>query len=350
MSHVIADRVKETSTSTGTGVLALAGAPSGFVTFAAKCAVGDAVYYCVAHQSANEWECGLGKYSAANQLTRVQVFSGSNGTAAVSFSAGTKDVFITVPAVCSTFVREQCSTNKTYYVAKTGNDSNDGLTPGTAFLTVQKAVNVICDTQHVVAGTITISIGPGTYAEAVLLRPISSIGSARVVLDGGGSGVALIPPYSSYVDCNGVNSNYELTGLSIPGIFCRDGAVAHIGEVTFASNSGLCNMAAVGNGACIDVVGPVIATGSALAHLLASYGGVIQCANLLDLSSTPSFGWTFAAADHGGQIFADGMEVTGTATGQRYSVESAGVIVAGINDPLPGDVAGTTATGGAYYT
>jgi len=100
MAHITADRVKDTSTTTGTGSLTLANsAPVGFRTFGSVCANGDTAFYCIAHQSANEWEIGLGTYTSAGTLWgRTTVLKSSNANSLVSFSAGTKDVFITAPA------------------------------------------------------------------------------------------------------------------------------------------------------------------------------------------------------------------------------------------------------------
>lgn len=100
MAHVVADRVKDTSTTTGTGNVTLSGsAPSGYITFGSVMANNDTTMYCIAHQSANEWEIGLGTYvSATPALARTILIASSTGSA-VSFSAGTKDVFITSPAV-----------------------------------------------------------------------------------------------------------------------------------------------------------------------------------------------------------------------------------------------------------
>jgi hypothetical protein len=93
VSHVAGDRVKETTTTTGTGDLTLAGAVANFRAFSAICADLDIVKYAIVHQSANEWETGLGTWHAGNTLTRTKVEASSNANAAVSFSAGTKDVF-----------------------------------------------------------------------------------------------------------------------------------------------------------------------------------------------------------------------------------------------------------------
>lgn len=90
------DRVKETATTTGTGNFTLAGAATGFRTFASVLSTNDTCYYCIAGES--EWEVGIGTYSAANTLTRTTVLASSNSGSAVNFSAGTKDVFLTVPS------------------------------------------------------------------------------------------------------------------------------------------------------------------------------------------------------------------------------------------------------------
>jgi len=98
MAHVTADRVKETSITTGTGAFTLAGAATGYRAFSAVMATSDTCFYCIALQSGSEWEVGLGTYSGVNTLTRTTVLASSNAGSAVTFSAGTKDVFITLAA------------------------------------------------------------------------------------------------------------------------------------------------------------------------------------------------------------------------------------------------------------
>jgi len=98
MALVLADRVKETSTTTGTGSVTLAGAVAGFQTFAV---VGNTntTYYCIAGQTTSEWEVGVGTYSTTGPtLARTTVLASSNSGSAVNFSAGTKDVFLTYAA------------------------------------------------------------------------------------------------------------------------------------------------------------------------------------------------------------------------------------------------------------
>lgn len=89
------DQIWDTSTTTGTGDLTVSGtAPTGYRTLSAmpNIAVGDTFFYAVRHRSVAEWETGLGTYSASNTLTRTTVYESSNSNAAVTFSAGTKDV------------------------------------------------------------------------------------------------------------------------------------------------------------------------------------------------------------------------------------------------------------------
>ena len=99
MALVLNDRVKETTTTTGTGAVALGGAVSSFETFGAGVGNSNTTYYAIVHQTANEFEVGLGTLDGTSaNLTRTTVISSSNSDAAVNFSAGTKDVFCTFPA------------------------------------------------------------------------------------------------------------------------------------------------------------------------------------------------------------------------------------------------------------
>ena len=99
MALVLNDRVKVTSTTTGTGAFALGAAATGFETFAQGIGNNNTTYYCIFNLGTTEFETGLGTLdgSSAN-LTRTAVISSSNSDSAVDFSAGTKDVFCTLPA------------------------------------------------------------------------------------------------------------------------------------------------------------------------------------------------------------------------------------------------------------
>lgn len=94
VSHFF-DRVLDTSTTTGTGDFTVSGtSPTGYRTLSAVYTTGQRVPYVIRHQTADEWETGIGTYSAADTLTRTQVSQSSNSDALVNFSSGTKDVFV----------------------------------------------------------------------------------------------------------------------------------------------------------------------------------------------------------------------------------------------------------------
>ena len=98
MALVVKDRVRETTTTTGTGTITLGGAATGFQSFSV---IGDSntTFYTIQLSNTNEWEVGVGTYtSSGTTLSRDTILESSNSGSAVNFSAGTKDVFVTYPA------------------------------------------------------------------------------------------------------------------------------------------------------------------------------------------------------------------------------------------------------------
>ena len=138
MALVLNDRVKETTTTTGTGTVNLGGAQTNFETFVAGIGNSNTTYYAIVHRSSAEFEIGLGTITDASPdtLARTTVISSSNSDSAVNFSAGTKDVFCTMPA--SKAVHEDASSDVTLpndlilgsdsSVLKFGADSDTTLT------------------------------------------------------------------------------------------------------------------------------------------------------------------------------------------------------------------------------
>ena len=100
MALVLNNRVRETTSTTGTGTVTLGGAVGGFQTFAAGIGNDNTTYYAISLNSENEWEVGLGTLSAdSSTLARTNPpLESSNGDALVDFSAGSKEVFCTLPA------------------------------------------------------------------------------------------------------------------------------------------------------------------------------------------------------------------------------------------------------------
>jgi hypothetical protein len=158
MAFITADRVKDTSTTTGTGNITVSGsAPFGYRTFSTVLSVGDTFYYCIQGQGTAEWEVGLGTYASTNQFARTTVLASSASGSAVSFSSGTKNVFITLPA------------NKTLQFDASGSPTAGGILYGTGSMLSYSAVGT--------AGQALVSGGTGapTWATITGLGTVTSV-------------------------------------------------------------------------------------------------------------------------------------------------------------------------------
>ncbi len=108
MALVINDRVKETSTTTGTGTLDLGGAVQDFESFVSAIGTGNTTYYAISQSGTNNFEVGIGTVTDAtpDTLSRDTILSSSNSDNAVNFGAGTKNVFCTQPASKAVYLNE----------------------------------------------------------------------------------------------------------------------------------------------------------------------------------------------------------------------------------------------------
>ena len=98
MALVLADRVKETTTTTGTGALTLAGATTGYQSFSAI-GDGNTCYYAISSVGSTEWEVGIGTYTASGTtLARTTILASSNSGSVVTLSSGIKEVYVVYPA------------------------------------------------------------------------------------------------------------------------------------------------------------------------------------------------------------------------------------------------------------
>lgn len=160
MALVLADRVKETTTTTGTGTVTLLGASTGYQSFAAV-GNGNTTYYCIAGQTGSEWEVGIGTYtSVGTTLARTTVLASSNAGALVTFSAGTKDVFVTQPA------------KRAVYDSTGSTGGTDSVSTNTANTVVRRDAS-----GNFSAGTITAALSgnASTASNASLLNSISAV-------------------------------------------------------------------------------------------------------------------------------------------------------------------------------
>jgi hypothetical protein len=172
MAFITADRVKDTSTTTGTGNITVSGsAPFGYRTFSTVLSVSDTFYYCIQGQSTSEWEVGLGTYVSSNQFARTTILASSASSSAVSFSSGTKNVFITLPA------------NKTLQFDVGGSPTAGGILYGTGSMLAYSAAGT--------AGQALVSGGTGapTWSTITGLGTVTSInvsgGSTGLTYSGG---------------------------------------------------------------------------------------------------------------------------------------------------------------------
>jgi hypothetical protein len=204
MALVVKDRVQETSTTTGTGTITLAGAVTGFQSFSV---IGNTntTYYAIV--GGTEWEVGLGTYtSSGTTLSRDTVLESSNGGTKVNFSAGTKNVFVTYPAEKSLYL----DANNTFSLSGTNGIANaTWATAGrpSSPSAGQQGYNTSLATIEFYDGTAWQAVSTGTYIiqYLVVAGGGGTSGGASEPAGGGGAGGLL---YGSTSVASA--SNYEL--------------------------------------------------------------------------------------------------------------------------------------------
>lgn len=359
MAHIIEDRVKETTTSTGTGPFVLGGADVGFVTFSSKCSVGDTFRGTIQAVDAlgvptGDWQTGTFTYSAANQITTLAVEASSTGSA-VSFGSGNKQVWLGLTAIQARWAREKLTGNRQYYVRADGSDANTGLanTTGGAFLTIQKAVDLISDTLDLQGYVVTIQVADGTYTTPVVLRKLT--GRGTVVIQGNSTTPANV--VLSVTSANGVAAGVDASGYTLKdfkvqtttagsGVIAQRGALVAVNNLVF----GACVTAHLyaDSGATIVASGPYAIAGSAASHVQLDSGGRLECnSRTVTISGTPAFSAAFAYLTDTATASIQGNTFSGSATGVRYNVSYNSVLRTG-GATLPGGTAGTNTNGGYY--
>jgi len=223
MALVLKDRVKETSTTTGTGTFTLAGAVSGFQSFSV---IGNAntVYYAIVNLSASEWEVGLGTYtSSGTLLSRDTVLESSNSGSKVNFSAGAKDVFCTYPAEKAVTLDDvQTLSNKTLT-----NPVINGFTGNTAVINIGSGQFYKDTSGNVGIGTnspvtrLDVSGGTLTLRSDAVFNTSSTAGtgSAAYIRSNNGYSSATTPDYSWWYNdqCGLFHPANNVIGLTTAG-------------------------------------------------------------------------------------------------------------------------------------
>lgn len=359
MANVMKDFVVESSTTTGTGSLTLDAAINNMKRFSDVCSVGDDVRYIIkgvdgTGTPTGEWEVVQGKYSAANTLTRVTVIASSNAGSLVNFSAGTKQVYIGADATMLSWVREKLTAARTYYVRTDGSDSNNGLsnTSGGAFLTIQKAVDVACASLDTSTYTVTIQVADGTYTGAVYMKAF--VGAGSVVIQGNNATPSnvVISTTSATAFANSSPSGLSVLDMKIQtttGGYClaaQNGATLSFSNIVF----GAAAWGHIYTDTCgsVSINGNYSIVGGAPYHIQLLTNGVISCySRTVTLTGTPAFSAAYLSLTTGAAAYYASNTFTGSATGKRYDISLNGVATTAAAT-LPGNVAGTTATGGQY--
>jgi len=255
--------------------------------------------------------------------------------------------------------RIKLTANLTLYVSPSGNDSNNGLTAGTPFATIQHAWNIATTMYDLAGWDIIIQLANGTYTAGLSATGVAlgSTGPSGSVFINGNSG----SPGSVIVNVSGGTCFFAETGAQfiVQNLTVEGGAgLAAIGagSVIFYLNVifGACSSGhiSVSSNAYILCNGSYAISGSAPFHVLVQGGGTfyVNTAVTVTLTGTPAFSSGFIDAATLAQATVAGMSFSGSATGPRYAVASNAIINtngAGASY-LPGSTVGSTATGGLY--
>ena len=188
MALVLKDRVKETTSTAGTGTVTLDGAVAGFQSFSAV-GNGNSTYYAIVDSGSGDWEVGIGTYtSSGTTLSRTTVLSSSNAGSLVTFGAGNKDVFVTYPSERGVWM-DSAGTALAQYEFNTANIttaniSTANITAGTVSTT--PASNTDIANKQYVDGLVTQGI---SYHEPVYVESPNTAGNLTATYNNGSSGV-----------------------------------------------------------------------------------------------------------------------------------------------------------------
>lgn len=233
MALVLKDRVKETSTTAGTGTLTLAGAVSGFQAFSAV-GNGNTTYYAIVDAATGDWEVGLGTYtSSGTTLSRDTVLSSSNSGSLVPFAANSKDVFVTYPSEKSAYQNAAGVIAQTSFGAITATSA--ALTTGTVSTT--PASNTDIANKSYVDGLVTQGI---SYHEPVFVESPNTAGNLTATYNqpgGAGDGVGAT-----------LTNNGTQVALTIDGVLMTVGKRVLIYNQTNQFENGVYTVTTVGTG------------------------------------------------------------------------------------------------------
>ncbi|CAB5187260.1 Intramolecular chaperone auto-processing domain containing protein [uncultured Caudovirales phage] len=269
MAFVTADRVSSTSTTTGTGSITVsATTPTGYKNFSAVLSVSDTFYYCIDGGATGEWETGVGTYSSANVFARTTVLASSAAGAKVSFSSGTKSVYmaldaagtlqttpgtigasaITVLSTGSTTARTLAARFAEVAHVKDFGAACNGTTDDTA--AVQAAINSLT-----IGGTVTGFTGPTLINSTLTIKP--NVTLQGPVSNEGLQNLSIGSNYATYIGSlilNGTATIYLDDAAAISGFYILNKSLQ--GALPFANVTVATAAVAAFSGTAITALGP----------------------------------------------------------------------------------------------
>jgi hypothetical protein len=283
-----------------------------------------------------------------------------DGTSPVGSDEWNDDHAITGTVGPDEGARELLTADRTYYVRTDGSDSNTGLvdSAGGAFLTLQKAYDVIAATLDLGGQDVTIDVGSGTYAPILFAQPWTGGGSIRltgdlttpsnvVINSATDSPIYITAPMPGPIYIGG----FKLTtsGAATSNIYIYSTASVYVdGKMEYGA--GRWNLLAGAPGAFLQVTGDYTISAGGETHYYCEANAVLyDFAADIQVTGTPAFTDVFARSQMLGAMVTFGV-FTGAATGTRYNVDLNAIINTGGSGAnyFPGDGAGSATNGGQY--
>ncbi|WP_051332521.1 DUF2793 domain-containing protein [Cucumibacter marinus] len=257
-------------------------------------------------------------------------------------------------------VREILFADRTYHVSPAGDDADDGLTSGTAFATIQNAVDTVYGTLDLGGHDVAIQLAPGTYDGFDAVNPQVGAGTITVRGNTGDLDQCVIADHvgsSIVINVENYGTRIALEGLTVTRTnttnLIRAFAGARIDLVTNnkVSGAGRSHSLMADALATIELKGTLVAADQCYSLLYAGRNGYLTIAGAtLDFSSAPDIG-VVALANNGGVVFAHANTFIGSATGgRRYVVQLNGIVNSNSGNPnyFPNDDPGIETSGGQF--